>query len=253
MRISPAVLVAMAPLLIAVAAVRLSPAGGPVAPIPSDAPSTAPSGVPTGPASPAELGVEIQALEWAIEERADGTPVAGVIALIQIADGRPSLGIDPATSEVVLYDAAEVEIARGGFTVAIPRRLDPGVHVGLAAEFELPAGAVVARAELTRIGVTTTLNNYAPAGLELGALVRDGAVLRLPATLSAPTGATADAAVEGYTLFRDATGAPVALFLLGSSPMGGVTRSVDLLAPAPGVDPADPGIGVESAYAVRMP
>ena len=253
MRISPAVLVAMAPLLIAVAAVRLSPAGGPVAPIPSDAPSTAPSGVPTGPASPAELGVEIQALEWAIEERADGTPVAGVIALIQIADGRPSLGIDPATSEVVLYDAAEVEIARGGFTIAIPRRLDPGVHVGLAAEFELPAGAVVARAELTRIGVTTTLNNYAPAGLELGALVRDGAVLRLPATLSAPTGATADAAVEGYTLFRDATGAPVALFLLGSSPMGGVTRSVDLLAPAPGVDPADTGIGVESAYAVRMP
>ena len=253
MRISPAVLVAMAPLLIAVAAVRLSPAGGPVAPIPSDAPSTAPSGVPTGPVSPAELGVEIQALEWAIEERADGTPVAGVIALIQIADGRPSLGIDPATSEVVLYDAAEVEIARGSFTVAIPRRLDPGVHVGLAAEFELPAGAVVARAELTRIGVTTTLNNYAPAGLELGALVRDGAVLRLPTTLSAPTGATADAAVEGYTLFRDATGAPVALFLLGSSPMGGVTRSVDLLAPAPGVDPADPGIGVESAYAVRMP
>jgi hypothetical protein len=35
--------------------------------------------------------------------------------------------------------------------------------------------------------------------------------------------------------------------------MGGAARSVDLLAPAPGVDPADPGIGVESAYAVRMP
>jgi hypothetical protein len=248
MRSSPLLALTALPLLVAVAAVRLSPATAQTPP-----PLTgSPSGAPAAPGSPAEVGVDVINIEWATQVDGDGRTTIGVVAVLQISDIAPPVGLDPEETEVVFYDGEDREVARGRFAVAVPRRLDPRIAAGLAGEVPLPAGSTAVRAEISRVGAVPLDQTYAPGAMDAGSPTIEGGALRFTSVLRAPAGADADALAEGYTLLRNSSGAPVALFILRPTPMGGTSRTVLLSAPPSGID-LTRELGVESSYAVEVP